>query len=143
MATRRLTRNEVDVTEMFRRACFNVFAHNRDDHSRNFAFLMDAHGTWRVSPAYDLTWSQGPGGEHTLLIDTEGAYPTREHLEKLAASVDIKNTGPLIDEVRSAVANFHRFAEEAGVPQRLASDIGRKLGVARPAARKRARGRAK
>lgn len=136
LATRQLTHNEADVSEMFRRACFNVFAHNRDDHSRNFAFLMDANGAWKVSPAYDLTWSQGPGGEHTLLVDTEGANPKREHLEKLAAALDIKRSKLLIDEVRSAVAQFHRFAEKAGVPKKVATDVGRKLGLAFPSRRR-------
>jgi serine/threonine-protein kinase HipA len=45
---------------MYRLACFNVLAHNRDDHSKNFAFLMDESGVWKISPAYDLTFSFGP-----------------------------------------------------------------------------------
>src|SRR6185295_14013196 len=53
--TRRLTRDERAVAEMFRRACFNVFARNRDDHTRNFAFVMNEQGVWKPSPAYDLT----------------------------------------------------------------------------------------
>lgn len=131
---RALTRNESDVRELFRRACFNVFAHNRDDHARNFAFLMDARGSWRASPAYDLTYSHGPGGEHTMLVDTEGANPTRAHLEKLAASVGLRRTATVIDEVRAAVSKFHRFADEAGVARSRAREVGRALGV-RPLAR--------
>ena len=73
--TRELTRNEAAVAEMFRRACFNVLAHNRDDQSRNFAFLMDEQGAWRPSPAYDLTCSSGPGGEHTMLVAGEARAP--------------------------------------------------------------------
>ncbi|PLX05208.1 MAG: type II toxin-antitoxin system HipA family toxin, partial [Marinilabiliales bacterium] len=30
-----------EVTKLFRLATFNIFAHNRDDHSKNFSFLMD------------------------------------------------------------------------------------------------------
>lgn len=129
---RALTRNEGDVRELFRRACFNVFAHNRDDHARNFAFLMSARGVWRVSPAYDLTYSHGPGGEHTMLVDTEGANPTRVHLERLAASVGLRRTGDVIDEVRAAVSKFHRFADEAGVARSRAREVGRALGVRPP-----------
>jgi serine/threonine-protein kinase HipA len=62
--TRALTSDETAVAEMFRRACFNVFAHNRDDHTRNFAFLMSDRGQWRPAPAYDITFSTGPAGEH-------------------------------------------------------------------------------
>jgi serine/threonine-protein kinase HipA len=142
LTTRELTRNEADVTEMFRRACFNVLAHNRDDHSRNFAFLMDARGAWRASPAYDLTFSQGPGGEHALLVDTEGAHPDRTHLERLAASVGIKRGAEVIDGVRAAVAKLHRFAEAAGVPSKRTAEVARALGVP-PAARRTPARRAK
>ena len=62
-ATYFLTKNISEVTKAFRLACFNVFAHNRDDRAKNFAFLIDEQGTWRPSPAYDLTISGGPGGE--------------------------------------------------------------------------------
>jgi len=117
--TRELTRNEAAVAEMFRRACFNVFAHNRDDHSRNFAFLMDEHGTWRPSPAYDLTFSPGPGGEHTMLVSGEGRAPGIGHLTALAAQTDLKNAAKIIDEVRTAISRFKRFADKAGVPARL------------------------
>jgi serine/threonine-protein kinase HipA len=117
--TRELTRNEAAVTEMFRRACFNVFAHNRDDHSRNFAFLMDDHGAWRPSPAYDLTFAPGPGGEHTMLIAGEGKRPGREHLLAVANQVDLRRAATVIDEVRAAVDRFKRFADTAGVPARL------------------------
>jgi serine/threonine-protein kinase HipA len=116
--TRQLTRNEAAVAEMFRRACFNVFAHNRDDHSRNFAFLMDARGTWSPSPAYDLTFAHGPGGEHTTLIAGEGRAPGVEHLATLATQANLKtrNTKRIVDEVRAAVGRFKHFADEAGVP---------------------------
>jgi serine/threonine-protein kinase HipA len=117
--TRELTRDEAAVTEMFRRACFNVFAHNRDDHSRNFAFLMDETGGWRPSPAYDLTFAQGPGGEHTMLVAGEGRAPGVDHLIELAARVDLKNSSEIIHEVRAAIRRFKRFADQAEVPARL------------------------
>jgi serine/threonine-protein kinase HipA len=117
--TRELTRNEAAVAEMFRRACFNVLAHNRDDHSRNFAFLMDEQGAWRPSPAYDLTWSRGPGGEHTMLVAGEGRAPGAAHLMNLAAELEVRHAAQILHEVRAAVARFKRFADKAGVPPRL------------------------
>jgi serine/threonine-protein kinase HipA len=114
---------------MFRRACFNVFAHNRDDHARNFAFLMDGQGVWKPSPAYDLTYSSGPGGEHTMLIDTEGANPTRQHLEALAASVELKGAGAIIESVQGTIANFRGIADEAGLPKKQIADTAKRLGV--------------
>jgi serine/threonine-protein kinase HipA len=117
--TRKLTRNQAAVAEMFRRACFNVFAHNRDDHSRNFAFLMDDRGEWRPSPAYDLTFAHGPGGEHTMLVAGEGRSPGGPQLAALAAQLDLKRAAAILDEVDAAVRRFKRFADQAGVPARL------------------------
>ena len=117
--TRHLTRNEADVAEMFRRACFNVLAHNRDDHSRNFAFLMNERGEWSPSPAYDLTFSSGPGGDHTMLVDGEGATPSAVHLLSLAKRGAIKRPKAILDEVRHAVASFRTHADAAKVPSKL------------------------
>jgi serine/threonine-protein kinase HipA len=138
--TRQLTRNEAAVAEMFRRACFNALAHNRDDHSRNFAFLMDERGRWASSPAYDLTFADGPGGEHTMLIAGEGRAPGLGHLRSLAGAAELRRAEAVLDEVRAAVARFERFADEAGVPARLRQSVARALGLA-PARRGPARGK--
>lgn len=39
--TLELTRDYEDIEQLFRLMCFNVFAHNRDDHSKNFSYLYD------------------------------------------------------------------------------------------------------
>ena len=70
-----------DVGQMFRRMCFNVFAHNRDDHSKNFTFLYDeTKDRWSLSPAYDLTWSSTYYGEHTTTVDGNGRDPGMKEL---------------------------------------------------------------
>lgn len=130
--TRRLTRNEAAVAEMFRRACFNVFAHNRDDHSRNFAFMMDEKGSWKPSPAYDLTFSDGPGGEHTTLVAREGRNPGIDHLKALAERSDLKNGSKIIDQVHAAVGRFKVFAEMAEVPAKLGNRISKALALPNP-----------
>ena len=75
--TRIMTRdNKMDVENMFRRMCFNVFAHNRDDHSKNFSYLYnEENDCWRLSPAYDLTYSNTYFGEHTTTVDGNGKDP--------------------------------------------------------------------
>lgn len=75
--TKILTRdNHEDIENMFRRMCFNVFAHNRDDHSKNFTYLYDEEkDQWRLSPAYDLTFSNTYYGEHTTTVDGNGRNP--------------------------------------------------------------------
>ena len=127
--TLQLTRDARQVKEALRRAAFNLFAHNRDDHSRNFAFLMQPDGEWRLAPAYDLTFSGGPGGEHTLTFAGEGLRPTTTHLLALArvAGVAEKDAKAIIEGVRSACAKWETFADEAGVPKSERLRIGRVL----------------
>ena len=80
--TKILTRdNAQDMENMFRRMCFNVFAHNRDDHAKNFTYLYEEKtDSWRLSPAYDLTYSSTYYGEHTTSVDGNGANPGRKEL---------------------------------------------------------------
>jgi serine/threonine-protein kinase HipA len=116
-ATRAITRQAGDVAEVFRRMVFNVLASNCDDHPRQHAFLMDGKGDWRLAPAFDLTFSQGPGGEHYLDIAGEGRRPAREHVLKVGAphGFDPKRVAAVIEEVRAAVADWPGHAEAAGV----------------------------
>lgn len=73
--------NKEDIENMYRRMCFNVFAHNRDDHSKNFTFLYDGiNDSWRLSPAYDLTFSNTYYGEHTTMVDGNGRNPGMKEL---------------------------------------------------------------
>ncbi len=116
-ATLWLTRDSQESEKQFRAAVFNVLSHNRDDHAKNFSFLMDEQGVWRVSPAYDLTFSSGPSGEHCSMIMREGKNPTLSHLLKLAEISNIKEQKALqiIDEVKMAVAKWGSLAKELEV----------------------------
>lgn len=63
-----------DTEQLYRQMCFNVIMHNQDDHSRNFSFLYDEGlGRWRLSPAYDLTYSVGFMDEHATLVNGKGS----------------------------------------------------------------------
>lgn len=103
-ATLLLTRDYRELEKMFRLMCFNVFAHNRDDHAKNFSFLYDGK-VWKVSPTYDLVRSDGPGGEHTTTIAGEGKNPTEKDILKVAEETGIKpaKATQIIDEVKSAL----------------------------------------
>lgn len=129
LVTRRLVQSEPAVEEMFRRACFNVFAHNRDDHSKNFSFLMSERGEWSVSPAYDLSFSDGPGGEHWMPVSGEGANPGRQHLEALAKAGNVRRFKPVIDQVRAAIDRFASFADQAGLKAKTRDKVAKALGV--------------
>ncbi len=114
--TRHVTRSEAEVVEAYRHAVFNVLAHNRDDHLRQFAF-MRRNGTWHRSPAYDLTFSQGPGGEHTLLVSGEGRRPQVAHLERLAkeAGIRARVAREVVARTLGALSQWSALANEAGV----------------------------
>lgn len=83
--TQLLTADDHEQREqMYRRMCFNVFAHNRDDHSKNFSFLYDeGSDRWKLSPAYDLTYSTTHFGEHTTTVDGNGKDPGFKELVRV------------------------------------------------------------
>ena len=124
-ATLAITRHAEDLTAAFRRMVFNILACNRDDHLRQHSYLMDDKGAWRLAPAYDLTYSTGPGGEHYLDIEGEGRRPTRAHVEALGQRHGFSWVviGKIIDEVRAAVADWPTLAAAAGVSAGSRADI--------------------
>jgi len=125
-----LTRNHQDVLRAYRRMVFNVLAHNRDDHVKNFAFVLDdATGDWTLSPAYDLTRAPGPGGEHTMTLAGEGKNPTRSHMDQLARQADIsqKDADQIFDQVQSAVDHWSDHAAEAGVSPTKTNSITKSM----------------
>ena len=89
-----LTHDYSAKEELFRRATLNVLEHNRDDHLKNFAFLMDDQGRWSLAPFYDFTYSDGPNGWQTLSVAGEGANPTQADLDRLAHEVGLKAARP-------------------------------------------------
>jgi serine/threonine-protein kinase HipA len=113
-----LTRDYAAKKELFRRTCLNVLAHNRDDHLKNFAFLMGPSGEWRLSPIFDFTFSSGPNGWHTLSVAGEGEKPKANHLLKLAESVELKNADArdILEQVRDGIAKLDTLAKELGIP---------------------------
>jgi serine/threonine-protein kinase HipA len=71
--------------------CFNVFAHNRDDHSKNFSYLyLEKEKRWVLSPAYDLTYSNSIGGEHATTIHGNGVNPKVEDILEVAKGIGIQ-----------------------------------------------------
>ena len=115
--TQRLTKNNDECEKQYRNAVFNVLSHNRDDHAKNFSFLMSRKGLWTVSPAYDLTFSWGPGGEHSTVVMGEGKNPELRHLLKLAKENNINEIRALeiIEQVKNSVMRWKEFAKSADV----------------------------
>lgn len=107
------TRNIQDVERAFRLMVFNVLAHNKDDHVKNFAFLHDGK-RWQFSPAFDLTFSRGMNNQHTTAIAGEG-NPNLQAIQKVAEGAGIKHWQTVVNEVFAAVAQWPKFAHAQGV----------------------------
>ncbi|EHI78971.1 hypothetical protein HMPREF9093_00769, partial [Fusobacterium sp. oral taxon 370 str. F0437] len=95
--TLNLTKNFEEVEKLFRLMCFNVFSHNRDDHSKNFSFIYNEDlNKWELSPAYDLTYSYSINGKHATTINGNGVFafvPSRagQWVIRAVASMDRQN----------------------------------------------------
>lgn len=101
-----LTKDKRQMEELYRRMCFNVFAHNRDDHSKNFSYLYDeqeAH--WKLAPAYDLTYSNSLGGEHVTCVNGNGKDPQMEDLLEVGKATGLsgKKLKNIAEEIREVV----------------------------------------
>ncbi|MBF5058604.1 type II toxin-antitoxin system HipA family toxin [Candidatus Neptunochlamydia vexilliferae] len=128
-ATAFLTKDLEECEKQFRAMVFNVLSHNRDDHAKNFSFLMDEEGSWSVAPPYDLTFSSGPAGEHSTMVAGEGKTPKRSNLLKVAelGSIAKERAVEIIEEVALATSNWETFAKEAGVNKTSLSLIKKNL----------------
>ncbi|HKS11521.1 MAG TPA: type II toxin-antitoxin system HipA family toxin [Pseudomonas sp.] len=105
-----------DVREMavaFERAVFNVAFNNRDDHPKNFAYIMSREGRWRLAPAYDVTFCEGPGGYHQMDVMGEALAISRAQMLRLAgeAEVPLEVAGAMIDRICKVASQFASIAE--------------------------------
>lgn len=112
---KKVTNNAQAAQQMFRRAVFNVLSHNRDDHSKNFAFLMDAKGIWSLAPAYDLTFSSSSQGYHSTACAGNYVDPGRKELMELADALSINKAKTTIDEIKSIIGRWRIYAGSSGV----------------------------
>lgn len=127
--TRRITRDHTEVLKAYRRAVFNVFASNRDDHGKNHGFLYSGK-EWRLSPAFDLTFAgRGQLRERGMAVMGERGNAGREHLEALARAegIERKDAQAIADEVRGALSRWPEFADAAGLARREADEIAEVL----------------
>ena len=120
MVCRKLHLPEVDCQEVFRRMVFNILANNTDDHNKNFTFVMNRQGLWRLSPAYDMTFIFDTGGylpnrEHCLMVGGKLWDIRCEDVLSLAHEYGIRAPKTIIRKVASAIASFRTLAVKNGV----------------------------
>ncbi len=118
-----------DLEEMFLRMIFNIVARNQDDHVKNIAFLMDKSGNWKLSPAFDLSFSYNPYGAwtsvHQMTINGKRDNFTLDDLKSCEKTASLKrNTAKrLLTKVTEVVSNWKEYANTAGVNKALADQI--------------------
>lgn len=116
-----------DAEQQFRCMVFNVIARNQDDHTKNIAFLMEPDGTWRLSPAFDLTYAYNPAGrwtaQHQMSVNGKRKGINRDDLLAVGREMNIKKCGEIINEIIAAVADWPRFATNAKVDKAKAASI--------------------
>lgn len=128
---KRLRSNYQQLEQQFRRAVFNVVARNHDDHVKNFSFLMDQQGNWKISPAYDITYSYKPGGTWTSVHQSSinGKFDDfqRSDLIEFGETFGIKNSKLITQEIIEAVSKWDQIAQEVDIPKNIISMINKNL----------------
>lgn len=130
---RRLQLPQPDLTDLYRRALFNILARNQDDHTKNIAFLMDRTGAWRLAPAYDLIYAYNPTGawthRHQMSLAGKRDNFTTTDLLQAAPSANLKpaRAKQILAEVRSAISHWKTHAKSAKVPHDQTREILKNL----------------
>jgi serine/threonine-protein kinase HipA len=110
-----------DIEQQFRRMTFNIIARNQDDHVKNIAFLMDREGNWSLAPAFDVIYSYQPTGvwtsSHQMTMNGKRDDFMLDDFKSFAKAAVMKRgrAETVIEEVRTVVARWREYADEAGV----------------------------
>jgi serine/threonine-protein kinase HipA len=116
-----------EAEQLFLRMVFNVLARNCDDHTKNFAFLMDQTGNWSLSPAYDICFAYRPGSiwvsSQSLMVNGKRENINDADFLEVARQMNIKKPEEKIEQVKLAVGRWVEFAGEVGVALALRDGI--------------------
>ncbi len=132
-----VTRDRREVLKGFRQMVFNIATHNRDDHSKNFAFVWCnkdesevSQGGWKLTPAYDLMFSNGIHGEHTMTIAGEGKSPSLNEITQLAKQAGLeKERGSIVEKVNDVVSKWENYANQTEVSDKSKKTIAKYMTV--------------
>lgn len=130
---RRLGMADAAVEEGYLRMLFNVVAVNQDDHVKNLSFHMERDGSWRLTPAYDLTFAKGGGwtASHQMRVADRTSGITAADLERVGRDFGIRAPGRIIERVVATVARWREFGAAAEVPAATTDAVERQLAARR------------
>jgi serine/threonine-protein kinase HipA len=116
-----------DMEQLYRRMVFNVVARNQDDHTKNISFLMNKKGEWRLSPAYDVTYSHNPAGiwtsQHQMSINGLRDGFSTDDLVDVGKKISLKKSKTIIDQITDVVSRWKGYAKNSGVPAKQANAL--------------------
>lgn len=129
---RELSISESEIEKLFALMVFNIMANNTDDHNKNFSFLLEENGPWRMAPAYDVTFifntnGTGPNLERRLSVGGKISDISKSDLLDFAKQNDIKNATAIINRVAEAIGKFNEFADRYDISQPWRSIIQKTL----------------
>jgi serine/threonine-protein kinase HipA len=127
--TNLITKSQSDVEEMFRRMVFNALSFNVDDHAKNFEFMMDRTGQWRLAPAYDVTYSKGVVKEHLTTINGKSSNFSIDDFLVVAQKnlIDQKSAKYIIDTIAAKLSTYKMRAKDTGISESEATKIGTEI----------------
>ncbi len=129
MVMRQLRLSKAEAEQQYRRMLFNIIARNLDDHTKNISFLMDSDGKWRLSPAYDVTYSHNPSGkwtnQHQMSLNGKRDNFTREDLIQAGDAISLSKPEEVLNDVIAAVDKWPSYAKDAGLQKALVLEISR------------------
>lgn len=113
-ATQMCTNDVREKSLAFERIVFNIAFNNRDDHPKNFSYLMSSAGQWKLAPAYDVTYCEGPGGYHQMDVMGEALEIRRKHIMSLGeeeTELTVQQIASIIERICDVAASFSLKAE--------------------------------
>ena len=119
----------IDIEQFFSRLVFNCVAVNQDDHVKNISFLMDRRGKWRLSPAYDVTYSYDVTNKwlsaHQMTINGKKSDINLTDLLEVGEKMGLKKKKcmDIISKISLVVSNFEKYAKEANIREKTYADI--------------------
>jgi serine/threonine-protein kinase HipA len=122
---------DVRETEKAMKMCiFNIVLRNEDDHTKNFSFLMNQKGNWKMSPAYDLNYVRVKTG-HQMSLGGKNQNITINDLIEVGKRFDIKEAKvrKMIGEVIEAANSFMNLAKEIDLPIDFAEGVKRNFNL--------------
>ncbi len=118
-----------DIDQLFRRMVFNLVFANHDDHLKNHAFAYDeVNDRWKLTPAYDITYSLNPLVNFTkisraLSINGKRVDIQREDINVIAEKYTISRADSIINAIQDLTAIWPQRAKEYGIPENIITTI--------------------